>query len=113
MEITEIIPDLLPHYNAIGHFHVSQSLVAGILGNIVFFLVLWIYVVKKKKGKSSNYFVQLVEMLYDQIYAFLYDIGGHGVTPKVLMFTTTLFLYILWHNIFGLFGDMIVLVWPW
>jgi|GEM_PF-548827 len=51
-------------------------------------------------------------MLYEQIYSFLAQIGGHGVTPKALMFTSTLFIYILRHNIFGLLGDMIVLVWP-
>lgn len=28
------------------------------------------------------------------------------------MFTTTLFLFVVWHNLFGLIGDMIVLVWP-
>lgn len=75
MEITAIIPDLLPHYNAIGHFHISQSLIAAIIGNIVFFVILRIYVAKKRSGKTDDYFVQIIEMVYDQIYKFLYDIG--------------------------------------
>lgn len=112
MEIAHIIPDLLPHYNELWGFHISQTLIASVIGNIVFFAILWIYVYKKRRWELKSYFLQLVEMAYEQIYSFLAEIGWHGVTPKVLMITSTLFLYILWHNIFGLFGDMIVLVWP-
>lgn len=113
MDLSAIIPGLLPHYNEIGHFHIAQSLVASIIGNVVFFVLLRIYVVKKKRGKGKNSFVHIIEMIYEQIYSFLGEIGGHAVTPKALMVTSTLFLYILRHNIFGLLGDMIVLVWPW
>ncbi len=112
MEILDIIPDLMPHYNQIWNIHISQTLIASIVGNLVFFGILWFYVTQKKRGKTGSYFVQIIEMLYEQIYSFLGQIWGHGVTPKALTITCTLFMYILRHNIFWLFGDMIVLVWP-
>ena len=42
----------------------------------------------------------------------LTQIGGEHVGRKAILFTTTLFLFVVWHNLFGLIGDMIVLVWP-
>ncbi len=111
MNISEVIPDIFAHYNTVWWLVISQTLVASILGNLVFFIIVGIYLQQTKKEKLT-YFRQIIELGYENIYKFLAQIWGHGTTPKALTYTTTLFIYVLWHNIFGLFMDMIVLVWP-
>lgn len=111
MDLSSIIPDILPHYVHIGHFVVSQTLIAGIIGTITFALVILSYVLVKKKNPYSR-FVQLVEYIYESIYSFLAQIGGDSVGKYALMFTSTIFIYVMRNNIVWLIGDMIVLVWP-
>lgn len=112
MSIAEILPDMLTHYNPVWSFMISQSLVASLIGNIVFFGLVWLFVSQKRQWKLT-YFRQIIELWYENIYEFLAQIWWHGTTPKALTYTTTLFIYVLRHNVFGLLVDMIVLVWPW
>ena len=65
-----------------------------------------------KKRNPFNGFVQGIDALIEMMYEMLADIGGDHVGRKAIVFTTTLFFFVMWHNLFGLIGDMIVLVWP-
>lgn len=111
MSIDQIIPPLLPHFNELGNISISQSLSAAVLGNLLFFVVIFVYYNHKKKWKNS-FFRQCVEYFYEMVYEFLANIWWHATNSKVLTFTTTLFFFVLWNNLFWLMGDMIVLVWP-
>ncbi len=111
MSISEIIPPLLPHFNTIWSASVSQSLIAAILGNLIFFVLIRIYRQQKGKGQPTFY-TQSIEYVYEKIYEFLSNIGWEATNSKVITFTTTIFFYVLRANLFGLIWDMVVLVWP-
>lgn len=111
MDLSSIIPDILPHYVHIGHWVISQTLIAGVLGTLSFMIILFCYSFIKKRN-PYNKFVQLIEYIYETIYNFLANIGGESVGKYAIMFASTIFIYVLRNNIVWLIGDMIVLVWP-
>lgn len=111
MNLESVIPDIMPHYVQIGHIMLSQSLIAGLIGTGIFSILILIYIVLKRTNHHC-YFVQIVEYIYENIYAFLDEIGWGSVGKYALLFTSTIFLYVCWNNIIGLIGDMIVLVRP-
>jgi F-type H+-transporting ATPase subunit a len=111
MDFTSVIPDIFPHYVDIGSMQISQSLIAGMIGTLLFIVLLIIYVTLKNKNPYHK-FVQMISYLYETIYATLDEIGWGSVGKYALMFVSTIFIYVMWHNIVGLLWDMIVLVRP-
>ena len=111
MDLSTLIPDIFPHQVAVGTVSLFQSLIAGLLGTSVFVILVLVYSHLKKRN-PYNRFVQGVDLIVEWVYSMLAQIGGEHVGRKAILFTTTLFLFVVWHNLFGLIGDMIVLVWP-
>ncbi len=73
MDIQSLIPDIFPHYVTIGHTTVSQSLIAGVIGTMLFVIFVLYYNFISKKNPHSS-FSQAVALLYDTVYAFLADV---------------------------------------
>lgn len=111
MDLSTLIPDILPHSVSFGSLAIFQSVLAGLMGTGVFILLILIYHYFKKNNPYLP-FVQAIDALVEAVYAMLEEVWGEHVGRKALVFTTTLFFFIVWHNLFGLLGDMIVLVWP-
>ncbi len=111
MDLSTLIPDILPHTIHIGSINLFQSLIAGFMGTGIFVIMVLIYSYYKKSQPYSK-FVQGVDAIVELIYEMLAEIWGDHVGRKAIVFTTTLFFFVVWHNLFGLIGDMIVLVWP-
>lgn len=111
MDITSILPSVFPHYVHILWVDISQSLIASFIGTLTFAIFTIIYY-HQKHTNPHTHFVQIVDTLYEKIYEFLGEIGWKSVSPTGITFSVGVFLYILWNNLIGLFGDMIVLVWP-
>lgn len=101
----------MPHYVTLGHVVVSQTLVAWVLGTLFFWLFVGLYRFWKKKYPYGK-FVQAINFIYESIYNFFEQIWWGGLWPDALMFSCMIFMYVLRNNLFWLFGDMIVLVWP-
>jgi hypothetical protein len=74
MDFTSVIPDIFPHYVDIGSMQISQSLIAGMIGTLLFIVLLIIYVTLKNKNPYHK-FVQMISYLYETIYATLDEIG--------------------------------------
>ena len=111
MDLQSIIPDIMPHYVPIGHWMISQSLISGVIWTLLFLIIILTYNTLKKTKPYSK-FVQIIEYIYETVYNFLAEIWWEHVGKYAIMFTSTIFLYVLWHNVVWLIGDMIVLVWP-
>jgi F-type H+-transporting ATPase subunit a len=111
IDLTSMIPDISPHYVDLAGFPIAQSLIAALIGTGLFALFVWMFMRVKKKNPHSH-FVQIVTVLYEQIFSFFAQIGGKEVTPAGITFTTCIFVYVMWNNLVGLLGDMVVLVWP-
>jgi F0F1-type ATP synthase membrane subunit a len=111
MDIQAILPDVFPHYVDLFGAQISQSLIAGVIGTGSFALLVLLYAYYTRHN-THNYFAQIVEMIYSMVYELLAEIGGKEVIPGGITFAVTMFMYILWNNLIGLFGDMVVLVWP-
>lgn len=111
MDIKSVIPDIMPHYIPVGNVMLLQSLIAGFIGTGLFVVFIVAYVFYKKRHPYS-YFVQIVKHIYEFIHGFLAEIGWENVDKNVVIFSSTIFMYVLRHNIIGLLGDMIVLVRP-
>ena len=111
MDLSSLIPDILPHTIQIGTLHVFQSLIAWAIGTGLFVLFVLIYS-RRKKSNPYEKFVQGVDAVVEIVYKMLADVWWAHVWRKALLFTTTLFFFVVRHNLFGLIGDMIVLVWP-
>lgn len=111
MNLASLIPDVLPHLIEVGPLHVFQSLIAGLIGTGIFVIFVLIYY-RRKNHHPYEKFVQGIDAIVELVYKMFADIAGPHVGRKALVFTTTLFFFVMWHNLFGLIGDMIVLVWP-
>ena len=111
MDLSSLIPDILPHVVQIGPINFFQSLIAWLLGTGAFIVFVLIYF-KRKQRHPYEKFVQGVDAVVELVYKMLADVWGANVWRKALLFTTTLFFFVVWHNLFGLMGDMIVLVRP-
>jgi len=111
MDISSLVPDIIPHLVLVGDFYFFQSLITSLMGTF-FFLVLIVWYRLLKNSFPYNKIVQWVDVVIELVYEMLAEIWWEHVWRKALLFTTTLFFYVLWHNLFGLIGDMIVLVRP-
>ena len=111
MDISSLIPDIIPHLVSVWDFHFFQSLITSLMGTGLFVILILLYRLLKNHNPYSK-IIQGVDIVIETVYEMLADIWGEHVWRKALLFTTTIFFYVLWHNIFGLIGDMIVLVRP-
>ena len=111
MDITSLVPDIVPQTVSVGGFNILQSLIGWLIGTLVLLILLIVYR-RLKVMRPYSGFVQWWDTLYDMMYQTLKNAAGKYVWPQALNFITTLFFFVLWQNIFGLLGDMIVLVWP-
>ena len=94
MNLESVIPDIMPHYVQIGHIMLSQSLIAGLIGTGIFSILILIYIVLKRTNHHC-YFVQIVEYIYENIYAFLDEIGWGSVGKYALLFTAVFVVTLL------------------
>jgi len=69
-----------------------------------------IYSLLKRKNRHNG-FVNLVDMGIESILTFFQDIGPE-IPLKIIKVIVTIFIYILWCNLFGLIGDLFVLAAP-
>lgn len=111
MDLSSLIPNIFAQSVHVGSISLFQSIIAWLLGTGIFVIFILIYFWVKKKNPYSK-FAQGVDVIVEWVYGMLEEVGWEHVGRKALVFTTTLFLFIMWHNIFGLIGDMVVLVWP-
>lgn len=111
MDLKALIPDIVPHLVSLGHYNFFQSLITSIMATSLFVVFILLYTFLKKHNPYSK-LVQGIDIIVETVYTMLGEIGGDHVGRKALLFTTTIFFYVLRHNLFGLIGDMIVLVWP-
>ncbi len=111
MDLSSLIPPIIPHMIPIFNINAFQSLITSLMGTILFIFCILIYYWFKKRYPYT-YGVQAVDVMVETVYETLAEIGGENVGRKALVFTTTIFFYVLRHNLFGLIGDMVVLVWP-
>ncbi|MCK9466933.1 MAG: F0F1 ATP synthase subunit A [Candidatus Absconditabacterales bacterium] len=101
----------LPEYvDIIGPFAISQTLIASTIGTILFIIFSLTYFFFKKKN-PHNKFVNLVDTGLEGIMDFFADLG-EDLSYGVIKIVTFIFVYILWCNVFGLIGDLFVLVIP-
>lgn len=100
----------LPIYTKIAGIEVSQTLLASILGTVLFFLFVLIYNIRKQKN-PHNKFVNLIDTGIEEIMGFFHELWWH-VPFKIIKFVVFIFIYILRSNVIGLVGDMFVLVAP-
>ncbi len=101
----------LPHYIDIWWLQISQTLIASLIGTAIFIIFILIYALLKK-AKPHNGFVNLIDMGIEWIMKFFQDIGWHDIPFSLIKIVVFIFLYILWSNIWGLMGDLFVLVTP-
>jgi F0F1-type ATP synthase membrane subunit a len=111
MDLKSLIPDIMTHTIHIGSFNILQSLISSLLWTAVFVLLIFLYRYYKKHHPYS-YGIQCVDICIETVYEALATIGWPNVWTGALLFTTTIFFFVFWHNFFGLIGDMIVLVRP-
>lgn len=100
----------LPEYMHVYGVQMSQTLIASVIGTLLFLLFAGIYVLLKKKN-THNKFTNLVDIGIEGIMSFFQELGGN-VPLKVIKFVVFVFIYILRCNVVGLIGDMFVLVIP-
>lgn len=100
-----------PHYIQIWHFMIAQTLIASVIGNFLFLIFAWIYIYESK-SVSKNRFVTIVDMIIESVMQYLSWVWGKNLNKWAVAFVTCIFFYILWHNLIGLLGDMIVLAVP-
>lgn len=93
------------------HRQISQTLIASIIGTIVFILFTVIYIFSKRSNQDS-FFGNTVDMAIESIMVYLKGVGGDHVGWWAIVFTTCIFFYVLWTNVVGLLWDMIVLAVP-
>lgn len=111
MDISTLIPDIIPHLVSIGHYSFFQSLITSLMGTGCFVVLIVLYKLLKNYNPYSK-IIQGVDIVIETVYDMLAEIWWEHVWRKALLFTTTIFFYVLWNNLFGLMGDMIVLVRP-
>lgn len=111
MDLSSLLPDILPHTINVGPLNLFQSILTGLMGTWIFAIFIAIYARAKQNNPFSK-FVQWVDAIVEVVYDMLAEVWGENIGRKWLIFTTTLFFFVMWHNLFGLIGDMIVLVWP-
>ncbi len=87
----------LPTYVHIGSIQISQTLIASMIGTVLFVVFVLIYLVLKKKN-PHNMFTNLVESGIEGIMGFFEELGGN-VPLKIIKFIVFIFVYILWCNI--------------
>ena len=100
----------LPNYIHIAGTSVSQTLLASLCGTAVFLWMVGIYSHLKKKNPHKK-FVNLVDMGLEGIMQFFHELGG-DIPFHIIKLVVFVFTYIFWSNIFGLLGDLFVLVIP-
>lgn len=100
-----------PHYLQFGALHISQTLLTSLAGTVLFILFVLVYRILKARG-SVGLFIQAVDALWEGLFTFFQGID-EKLSPRVIMLVVFLFTYILWSNLFGLFGDMFAYVVPW
>lgn len=101
----------MPHYIEIGSLFLSQTLLTSLFGTVIFLLFAWIYLVVKKRKPHSR-FVQCVDFFLEYMISFYKEVVEYKVPSKIIVITVTIFFYILWSNLVGLFGDFFVMVIP-
>lgn len=111
MDIASLIPELIPSTVSIAWLPILQSVIWWLLGTMVFVVIILIYRYLKNNN-PYNGFVQGFDWGFELVYEMFNEVGGWKLGRQALTFTTVLFFFILWQNIFWLLGDMIVLVWP-
>lgn len=111
MDLTSLIPAIMPHLIQIGDWHIYQSLLTSCMGTSLF-IILILWYARLKRYYPYHRIVQSVDIVIESVYEMLADIAGNHVGRKAIVFTTTIFFYVLRNNIFWLIGDMIVLVRP-
>ena len=101
----------LPHYVDILWLQISQTLIASMIGTVIFLIFILIYALLKKRN-PHNGFVNLIDMGVEWIMQFFQEIGGKDIPFKLIKIVVFIFIYILWCNLWGLMGDLFVLVTP-
>ncbi len=101
----------MPHYLEIGGLYLSQTLLTSLFGTVLFLIFAGIYLWLQKRSPYSR-FVQAVNFFLEYMMDFFKEIGGHAVSRGILVIVTTIFVYLLWSNLIGLFGDFFVMVIP-
>jgi len=99
----------LPNYIHIAGIPVSQTLLASLCGTAVFLWFVALYTYLKKN--IHNKLVNLVDMGVEGIMQFFHDLWG-DIPYSIIKLVVFIFIYIFWSNIFGLLGDLFVLVVP-
>ena len=75
MDLSTLIPDIFPHQVAVGTaVSLFQSLIAGLLGTVVFVILVLVYSYLKKRN-PYNRFVQGVDLIVEGVYSMLAQIG--------------------------------------
>jgi hypothetical protein len=64
MDIQAILPDIFPHYVEMFGMHISQSLIAGVIGTGSFALLVLLYAYYTRHN-THNFFAQIVEVIYE------------------------------------------------
>lgn len=100
----------LPEYIHLWWMRLSQTLIASMIGTILFVVFIFIYSLLKKRN-PHNKFTNLVDVGIEEITSFFQELGGN-VPLRIIKFIVFIFLYILRCNIVGLLGDLFVLVIP-
>lgn len=102
---------LLPHYVMFGSREISQTLIASVVGTILFVILTACYLISKKV-RPDNSFVHIIDMFIEFVMSYLWGVWWSHVWPWAIIFTTTVFFYVFWINIVWLFGDMVILAVP-
>lgn len=102
--------NFLPEYVNFWGFSISQTLIASLVGTLLFIVFISIYAWVKKKHPHSK-FTNLIDTGVEGIMLFFQELGWN-IPLKVIKFIVFIFLYILRCNVVGLLGDMFVLVIP-
>lgn len=100
----------LPEYVHFGTFAVSQTLIASSIGTLLFVVFSFLYSFLKKKN-PHNKFVNLIDTWLEWIMQFFSELGWN-MSYKVVKIVVFVFVYVLRCNLFGLLGDLFVLVIP-
>lgn len=100
-----------PHYIPLWHFMISQTLIASIIGNVLFLILAIIYIYWSKSTKP-NKFVTTIDIMIETVMDYLAGIWWPNLNRWAVWFVTCIFFYIFWHNFIWLLWDMIVLAVP-
>ncbi len=104
------MPDITPKYIEVFGLSLSQSFITAFVATIFFILFLIIYNYIKSRN-PKNWFVVIVEVFVEWMLSFFNSIW-EWIPRYAMGYVLFVFFYLLWVNMFGLFGDLFALAIP-